>query len=215
METKIVCLANSKKYSERCVAGVEVQDTDKGYQIIYEANKPKWIRPVSQSSYGEFPARIASDINLLDIVEFEIVKPCPKSYQSENVYFAKNSVKKVSSIRLTNKNLARLIHDRLTLFGNRGKAVHEEVIDSINYSLMFIRAENYELFVKPENNQLRMKFEYNNCKYDLPITDISFESSFRRNNQILDNASNLYLTISLAIVNNGWHSKLIAGVIYI
>ncbi len=215
MIIKIICLANSKKFSERCVAGIEVDETSDGYSIILSGSKPKWLRPVSKSEHGEFPARIAQNISLLDVIEFDLVAPCPSGYQAENVHFSKDSVKTVTSIKLSSSNLDKLTCDYNSLFGNRGKAVHEDVIDTLDHSLILIKVNRYNTFIKPENNQLRMNFLYNSVEYDLPITDIKFETQFRNNDRILEGVQHLYLTISLAIVHNNWHSKLIAGVIYI
>jgi len=215
MTKKIICLANSKKFNERCVAGIEVDDSSGGYKIITSGSNPNWLRPVSKNEHGEFPTNIAQDISLLDVIEFDLLAPCPSGYQTENVYFAENSVKKVTSIGLSSKNLDKLTSDTVTLFGNRGKAVHEDVIDSLDHSLVFIKVNKYKAFIKPENNQLRMTFTYNSVEYDFPITDIKFEALFRTNEKMLEGVKNLYLTISLAVVHNNWHSKLIAGVIYI
>ena len=213
MTTKIICLANSKKINERCVAGIEVDETDNGYNIILTNSKPKWLRPVSENEYGEFPAKIAKNINLLNVIEFDLVEHCPSGYQTENVLFNENSVKILSSIKLSSANLDQLTCDSGALFGNKGKAVHEDVVNSIDHSLVFIKVNKYNVFIKPENNQLRMNFQYNFLEYDLPITDINFTTKFRKNNTILDGIQHLYLTISLAVVHNKWHSKLIAGII--
>jgi len=215
MIKKMICLANSKKFNERCVAGIEIDDSSGGYKIISTDSNPNWLRPVSNSEHGEFPRKIAQDIALLDVIEFDLLAPCPSGYQTENVYFAENSVKKVASIKLSSENLDKLISNIDMLFGNRGKAVHEDVIDSLDHSLIFIKVNSYNVFIKPENNQLRMNFTYNFIGYDFPITDIKFEALYRNNEGILEGVQNLYLTISLGVVHNNWHSKLIAGVIYI
>ena len=215
MAIKIICLANSKKFNERCVAGIEVGESSAGYKTIFSNSKPKWLRPVSKTEHGEFPAMIAQNIALLDVVEFDLVANCPSGYQTENVYFAENSVKKVSSIKFASTNLDKLTCDTNTLFGNRGKAVYEDDVNFIEHSLVFIKVHRYNVFIKPENNQLRMNFDHNSVEYDLPVTDIKFETIYRNNNRILDRIRHLYLTISLAVVHNNWHSKLIAGVIYI
>ena len=215
MNTKIICLANSKKYGERCVAGIEVEETKGTFQIVRKGSKAKWIRPVSHSSYGEFPTKIAQNIKLLDVIQLEIKQYCPSGYQSENAYFDGNSVKHISSIELSSSNLDQLTSECSLLFGNRGKAVSVDVIGELSYSLLFIKAESYKPYIKPENNQLRMEFLFNNTRYDFPITDIQFEKIFRKNPNILDGIKHLYLTISLAVEYNGWHTKLIAGVIYV
>lgn len=215
MTTKIICLANSKKFSERCVAGIEVVKSDNGYKMCTENSTPKWIRPITKNTHGEFPTQLAENLKLLDVIEFKIIEPCPSGYQSENVYFADDSIKKTGEIQLSSKNLDTLAHNTSLLFTNKGKAVHADVIDTIEYSLILIKPSNYRVFIKPDNNQLRMKFHYNSVEYDLPITDIKFEENFRRNGKMLDSMKNVYLTISLAVIHNNWHSKLIAGIIYI
>jgi hypothetical protein len=208
-------MANSKKFNERCVAGIEVDDSSGGYKIVSTGLNPNWLRPVSNSEHGEFPTKIAQDIALLDVIEFDLLAPCPSGYQTENVYFVEGSVKKVASISLSSKNLDKLTSDTDTLFGNRGKAVHEDVIDFLDHSLVFIKVDKYNIFIKPKNNQLRMNFTYNFVEYDFPITDINFEALYRNDESIIEGVQYIYLTISLAIVQNNWHSKLIAGIIYI
>ncbi len=216
MTKKMICLANSKKFNERCVAGIEVDDASGSYKILSTGSNPTWLRPVSNSEHGEFPTNIAQNISLLDVIEFDLLAPCPSGYQTENVYFAEGSVKKVASILLSEKNLDKLTTDTdILLFGNRGKAVHEDVVNSLDHSLIFIKVNEYNVFIKPVNNQLRMNFTYNSVEYDLPITDIKFDALYRSNEGIIKNVQNIYLTISLAVVHNNWHSKLIAGIIYI
>lgn len=212
--TKIICLANSKKLNDRCVAGIEVDEDSTGYEVIISNNMPKWLRPVSRAEHGEFPTIIAQRITLLDIIQFDIIAPCPSSYQTENVYFAENSVKKISSIEQSSTNLDELTSDTNLLFGNKGKAVHEDVINSLDHSLLFIKANKYNIYFKQGNNQLRMEFSYRSNIYDLPITDIHFMNEFQKNNKILKNVKHLYITLSLAVKQNDWHSKLISGLIY-
>ena len=105
MTTKIICLANSKKFSERCVAGIEVVKSDNGYKMCTENSTPKWIRPITKNTHGEFPTQLAENLKLLDVIEFKIIEPCPSGYQSENVYFADDSIKKTGEIQLSSKNL--------------------------------------------------------------------------------------------------------------
>lgn len=215
MKKKIICLANSKKFHERCVAGIEVETTDTTYEIIFKDSKPKWIRPVSKNEHGEFPSIIAKNIKLLDIIEFDAIEPCPSGYQSENIFFDEDSIKIDGNIECSSDNLDQIIYHTDTLFGNKGKAVHEDVISSVDHSLIFIKVNKYNVFIKPEKNQLRMIFKYNLTEYDLPITDINFETIFRENQKVIEGKRDIYLTISLAVFHNGYHSKLISGIIYI
>ena len=48
MKAIFICLANSKKYGERCIAGIELTKGANGnLTVVKENGRPKWIRPVS------------------------------------------------------------------------------------------------------------------------------------------------------------------------
>jgi hypothetical protein len=76
---KIVCLANSRKHSGRCVAGKEV--LAKGYG--------NWIRPVSarrSAEISEEERRYENGVlpEVLDIISIPMIGATPQLYQSEN-----------------------------------------------------------------------------------------------------------------------------------
>lgn len=87
MKTLFICLANSKKLGERCIAGIEVRKTGGAYRHVKREGKPKWIRPVSKNQYGAVREDLVGDINLMDIIEIEIEEFCPNGYQYENATF--------------------------------------------------------------------------------------------------------------------------------
>jgi len=214
MKARFVCLANSRKYNERCIAGIELREkSDGNYAVIKDGEIPKWIRPVSTCDHGEVPESQVSGISICDIVEIEIKNTCPNSFQTENVHYS--SLKKVGSIALKNSNLnhfADKIHPKI--FGNKGRAVCRDVIDDIDYSLMLLKPDSFEIkeqeYDEQDDIQLRGVFDYKGFKYNLPITDLSFLERYPKNNTLL---SNLFLTISLGGEFRGWHYKLIAGII--
>lgn len=76
---RIVCLANSRKLSGRCVAGKEFI---KGQPAV-------WIRPVSgrgneEVSRNERQYRDGSDPRVLDIIEVPLLEARPRGHQQEN-----------------------------------------------------------------------------------------------------------------------------------
>ena len=220
MKKLFICLANSKKYGERCVAGIEVKRSDKGTLVIVnKGDKPKWIRPVTNLNYGAVPEHLVQDAKLLDVYEIDITEETPNGYQSENVKFNLKSLKKISSLGANNSNLEVLKEDnRSTLFSNRGKAVPEDRINDVDYSLVLLKAEHPEIFTKTYDSggtQIRIKFHYKGNQYDLPITDKDFLKQYTVNNSIFDNADTIYVTVSLGVVHEGWHYKLAAGIICI
>jgi hypothetical protein len=215
MKGLFICLANSKKFGERCIAGIEVIKAGGTYQPVIKEGRLKWLRPISKLQHGAVGEHLVGGINLMDVIEIDIEELCPKGYQSENATFKPESIKKIGNVRLSEENLDRFVDmDQNYLFGNRGKAVSEDVIDSLNYSLTLIKVTDFNLNKRDSDGQLRIDFVFNNNRYDLPITDIHFIQKFGENETLLENTNCLYLAISLGIYHNGWHSKLIAGVLY-
>jgi hypothetical protein len=215
MKTLFICLANSKKFGERCIAGIEVKKIGGAYQPVEKEGKPKWLRPISKCHYGAVGEDLVGGMNLMDIMEIDVEELCPNGYQSENATFKPESIKKIGKINLSEENLDKLIDmDQNNLFGNRGKAVSDDVIDSVEYSLTLIKVTDFKINRKDSDGQVRIEFVFNYDHYDLPITDIDFIQRYNEDKILLKNTNCLYLCISLGIFHNGWHSKLIAGVLY-
>jgi len=76
---RIVCLANSRKPSGRCIAG----------KLFFQGKFGNWIRPISMRE-GEELSELERQIGtktepaLLDILEFSIIAPKPTHHQTEN-----------------------------------------------------------------------------------------------------------------------------------
>ncbi len=75
---RLLCLANSRKLSGRCVAGKET-----------DPNTRLWIRPVSDRPHQEVSEherqyKDGSDIKVLDMIDVPLIRAQPTSYQSEN-----------------------------------------------------------------------------------------------------------------------------------
>ena len=76
MSKRIVCLANSRKLSGRCVAGKEIGTNC-------------WIRPVSDRENGEVSEyerqyEDGTDPLVLDIIDVPLLNAQPKDFQQEN-----------------------------------------------------------------------------------------------------------------------------------
>ncbi len=219
MRKLFLCLANSKKYGERCVAGIEVSKTTTGsYEPIIVDEKPKWIRPVTRSEHGSIPEEWVKDMHLLEVYEMEEYQKCPQAYQVENVFFAKNSFKKIACMKSKQRLLGQLIEtQRSCLFGNRGKAVCADKINTVSYSLTLIRGEKVKVYGKKyrvwQIPQIRIQFQYKGASYDLPITDIAFLEKYEIDATIIEKASAVFITVSLGVDVEGWHYKLAAGII--
>ena len=208
-----ICLANSYKRGGRCIAGIEI-DSDKS--IIYNKDgNPKWIRPIADTQYGQIPNDEADCIKLLSHVGLSNIEDNPQDVHRENVLY--DSMELLSSTySLDTKSLNKLVDKTHKLiFGNHGKAVSVDMASSLDYSLMFIHVENARVYIDEsrERAKNRMFFTYYGTEYDFPITDSVFLDKFRNNPELFSIISNVYLTLSLGLEYEGWHHKLVAGVI--
>ncbi len=213
-----VCLSNSYKRGGRCIAGIEVMSDAVGtWTIVHNSDgSPRWIRPIhSHTPFGEIPDSMASDIKLFSIVKLTDVVKCPQGGHAENVFFSRMEVGKdifpsdIDALNLLVDPIHRLIFD------NRGKAVSSQMFAELNYSLMLIHPHDVCAFIDESRvkSKNRMKFTYDRYEYDLPITDPSFLTEFRKAPNRFFSIPDVYLAISLGLEFEGWHHKLIAGVL--
>jgi hypothetical protein len=214
VKTRIVCLANSYKEGGRCVAGIELNSAN---EVVEKDLMPKWIRPVCKTTHDEIPFQVVTNIKPLDIIEFEVTELVPKGFQSENVLFDENSLRTVGVIE--KEKISELgINCRKSLFGNNGKAIQPENTGYLNHSLMLISVSKFELleikYKDCEHPKIRLKFKYLQFENDLSITDPIFIEKYKRDQKLLKDVKQLFLVISLGIIFEGWHSKLVACILY-
>lgn len=215
MKKTFICLANSKKHGERCLAGIEVSKGKKGFNIVRVGGEPKWIRPVSNTEFGEVHRDLVRHIRLLDIIEIEMTEACPDGYQSENVYFDPTSLQVIrTGLTLSAKNLDLLCKTSCEqIFDSFSRSIAQKAIVDLDHSLLFLKVEYPKLYYKSFNRQLRCDFVYQHHEYDLPITDIDFIMRYATNTQLLAQAQHVYLCLSIGVAFEGFHYKLIAGVV--
>jgi hypothetical protein len=215
MKTTFICLANSRKYGERCIAGIEVKRKGDFWEIVHKNNRPKWLRPVSDSEFGSVSPALVGCMTLLNIVEIEIIDCMPRGYQSENVLFDPKSLNVLGSITATWNNLSKLsnAHD-FSIFAGHGRTIHRDKMAGIDYSLALIEARDVRIRVRDDNGHLRAEFIYGQYHYDLPITDVNFIEKYTLDETVLDNAEHVFLSISLGIEHQEYYYKLVAGIVW-
>lgn len=212
---KIVCLANSFRVGGRCLGGIEL---DQNNNPIIQNGRPKWVRPVCNTEHEEVPTHLVSNISLLDIVEFQAIQATGHGHQSENVLFNTDTI--VTNGRFLVSRLENLIdNNRYNLvFGNRGAAVPEHIVDELSYSLILLSLTEFEtnerVFENRQYPQIKLSFRHNGNLYNFPITDPSFLHRYGLNNNLLQGKQKIYVTFSLAAPYEGWSSKLIAGIMF-
>ena len=90
--TQIVCLANSWKHKERCIAGIET-------------NTGKWIRPVyGGSNNGAIPQQVRSlngqEPKILDVIELSLrANTCQLNYAVENQQILPGNWTKLGTVK--------------------------------------------------------------------------------------------------------------------
>lgn len=147
---RIVCLANSRKMNERCVAGKE-----------WTAHAPAlWIRPVGSRPMGEILLRErryenGADPELLDIIDVPLQGPQPKSFQSEN-WLLYSSRRWVLAGHANWAELSKLIDEPAALWLNdfhTRAGVNDRVAESaarrLSVSLYLLHLDALKLSVSP------------------------------------------------------------------
>ena len=218
MEKQIICMGNSYKNGGRCLAGIEIQNTASGVSIVRNRyGLPNWIRPVMSNGDNGLPEYLVGSFTMLDILVVDVTDAVPTGAHCENVHF--NTIRKVGRLGQNSQNLNSLCDTWHSLiFGNRGKAVPNEVFENGDYSLMFIMPENPIINMQLDDyghEKYRIQFLYNGTQYDFPLTDTRYINELRSRNKSCGgrNTGDLYLTLSLGVNHYDWHYKLVAGVI--
>lgn len=213
-----LCLANSYKHDNRCLAGVLVKHNyNGGYDIIQDDwGHPIWFRPINRwMDAGAIPNDEAEGFDFFDVIEVTDPEPCPDGAQQENHYYSSLSYDGHMEM---DKALLNLLSrtNRKVLFGNAYNAVSHDYYERLEYSILMIHASAVHCYLKPrvdKQPQPRMEFTFNGNEYDFPITDPDFRHLLEDDEDAANAASEYYLTLSLGAICDDKHFKLVAGVI--
>lgn len=215
-KTYLLCLANSKKYGERCIAGIELKpDAQEQFHPVKIDGKPRWLRPVADSVHGQVPAQLVADFAVGDILEFEFLRACPSAYQTENCQFVPKSLRKIRAAKMSVSHLEQLVENQADgLLGNQCKTLSLEEIQTACRSLVLVKPEQFApYFTTPYQTKPRVKFMMGDTVYDLPMTDVNFFDQMQLGLESL-NGMTAFLCVSLGVEFEGKIYKLAAGVIY-
>lgn len=221
---KIVCLANSRKISGRCIAGKE----------LLEGNYNEWIRPVSKRATGEiseYEKRFedGEHPHVLDIITIPFVEHRPHNYQQENhliddgYYWEKEGTLSLSEL----PKVVDAVPDELWLNGYSSynginDRIPEPEANRLESSLLLIQPDTLTISVEIEGaefdngkRKVRAIFTHNNHQYKLAVTDPRIESHFLKNEdgQYEVNVGEVYMCISIGEPYNDYCYKLVASII--
>lgn len=184
---RILCLANSKKMSGRCVAGREVQDTGPGPWI-----RPVSARPTEEVSEDERQYQDGSDPRVLDIIDIPLIQHQPHACQTENWLLDPDYYwTKVSQVGWA--ELQRYVESPATLWTNSRSTyngANDEILqadaDALPNSLVLIRVPALELrvfapgadFGNPKRRVLA-DFMHRSIRYTFWVTDPVIERDYK------------------------------------
>ncbi|MFE2754595.1 hypothetical protein ACFXGA_21610 [Actinosynnema sp. NPDC059335] len=216
----MVCLANSRKNSGRCVAG-----------MVIGRGGPEWVRPVGGRPGHEVSAverRYAdgAEPEVLDVIAVPLIRRRPFGVHRENWLFD-------PAVRW--ERVGRIGWDALCRFEERPRGlwvdghhtsagvndrVPVELRDRLLDSLRLIRVPRVTIEVSPAHPRastrlpvVRARFRYAGSTYALKVTDPMCEERFRAAGLGNHRLGESFLTVSLGEEFQGSFFKLVAAIV--
>ena len=218
---RILCLANSRKLSGRCIAGREIVNNQPG----------AWIRPVSnrehqEVSWEERHYQDGSDPSVLDVIDVPLVEARPHLFQQENwlvdpkFYWQRTGrldwaglqpfVEAVGPLWVNGQHTGRGLNDRVAL----------AEAERLHSSLRLVRVTGLTIdvscpgavFGNPKR-RLQGQFQYEGVWYHLRVTDPVYERRFLALPDGRHQLGESCLAVSLGEPFESYAYKLIAAII--
>ena len=217
---RVACLANSRKLSGRCIAGIEFSNGIPG----------GWIRPISarateEVSEYERQFEDGSDPRVLDLIDIPLLAHKPRYFQSEN-WLLDPTYYWVKVGSLTASDLDEQVAGEGPLWINesstaKGRLDRIALQDAklLTSSLKLIAVQEVILRVSAPHpdfdsrRRVQARFEYGGDSYGLRVTDPVYERRFL---QMPDGEYRLgagFLTISLGEPFQDFVYKLVAAIV--
>ena len=213
---RVVCLANSRKGGDRCIAGREWVDETAG----------AWVRPIGDQenqavSDLERQYRGGREPRVLDIIDIPLLEPVPSRHQRENWTISPDRrwrrVGKLTHDYLDDllDSIAPLWIDGFSSGSGLNNRVPENVAGQLEDSLRLIRVSDLQVEVRDYfGRRVQGQFSFHGSSYLLRVTDPICEDDYVQRPEGNYDVGEAYLTISLGeSYNDGYCYKLIAAVI--
>jgi hypothetical protein len=178
---RFVILANSRKSSGRCVAGIELTGQSLG----------PWVRPVSERASEELAIeerryQNGRDVSLLDVVEVQFKAPRPHACQVENhviddgYYWVPAGTFEASRLLPVAVNRGPLWVDGYSSYSGENDRVPLPQADQLPSSLLLAAPTKASMLVAPglKKRQVRMRFSLPPTQYCLTVTDPKLEAEY-------------------------------------
>lgn len=220
---RILCLANSRKLSGRCIAGREIVNNQPG----------AWIRPVSDREHQEVSWEErhyvdGSDPRVLDVIAVPLAEPRPHLFQQENWLLDPNFYWQTTG-RVDWAGLQAFVEPDGPLWVNGQSSyngLNDRVVlaeaNQLRSSLRLIRMDRLRLRVfRPDppgvqflpKRKVIAEFNHSGAHYALSVTDPSYTAQYLAQQDGLYDLGESCLTVSLGELYHGYAYKLIAAVI--
>ncbi len=219
LSKRIVCLANSRKFSGRCITGKEL-------------GSGAWIRPISarasqEVSEYERDYQDGTGPAVLHVIDVPLIEARPKGYQSENwllnpKYYWERVIAEEPAV-----DLASLVDAVPTLWTNGTSSsvgtndrIETKAAAGLTTSLSLIEVDRATLRVfapgAPYGNakrRVQISFVHRGEPYALWVTDPIVEAEYLKRQDGSYRIGGRYLTVSLGEPKDGFAYKLVAAVI--
>lgn len=217
---RIVCLANSRKLSGRCIAGRELVADFPG----------RWIRPVSTREHQEVSEyerqyKDGSDPRLLDIIDIPLQKHQPRDYQQENwlldpeYYWRKVGKYAWNKLQKLSETEGTLWRNGDSSYSGKNDRIPLQEAKAETSSLKLVHIDKLRLRVfapgaafGDSKRRVQGQFHFSDNDYALWITDPYIERVYLKRKDGKYDLGECYLTISLGEPHDSYCYKLIAAV---
>ena len=178
---QIICLANSRKHGNRCIAGIDLADG-------------RLVRPVSSLYDGAITVdmqRVEGEIpQVLDVLEISLRDNGPDyGFQPENRLLGNEKWKQTG--RVASEDILKYCESGPTILHNALDHVPWNHLQSLPpsqwKSLQFVRVTDARFHETPSARgvlQVRAQFSYGDSSYDLVVTDSLAEQAVRASRPI-------------------------------
>ena len=219
---RIVCLANSRKHSGRCIAGKEVLSNSYGPWI-----RPVSARPSAEVSEEERRYENGQDPRILDIIDVPMSAASPALHQTEN-HIIDGKCYWVKKGELDWEEMGKLV-DRPEMLWSSGDSTYYglndrvklETVANMTNSLLLIQPTSLTIEVQTEGaefgnpkRRVRASFSYKGVNYSIIVTDPIAERAFLSKLNGVYQLDNAYLCVSLGeAYSDNYCYKLVTTVI--
>jgi hypothetical protein len=219
---RIVCLANSYKHEHRCVAGISLATKE-------------WVRLVGRKVSGCLTMKETCYSNgkqaaLLDVFEVELGEPCGSNCHPEDVYVSEKPWQQIRHFSEPRdaQFLASCVTNGPPILQGYGDRIDRSNIDvnPMDKSLELVRPEGLWWWIRDEKGKRRNRALFRlghvgRIRYDLAVTDPRWLDQlnllpagiYPHAFFFKGKPPRTFLTISLGEAFEGFHYKLVAGVV--